>query len=197
MTLDPGAPDGAAPLRLNGANGHRPPPPSHDPPAPEVGRRRAPHGGYGLDTVEAVRQLVVSTALPLTAIAGRCGIGDTTVKNWVTRYGWKRPADAPPLGAPKPEFDPALRRERLRLRLYRALGRQLTGLERRARDDGNERAEKDARTLAVLAKTLETLHQLDPEAGATVNRTETASRDELDADLAERIARWAAGGEGA
>lgn len=158
-------------------------------------RRLPPRGGYGLDKIEAVRRLVVDTDLPITEIAEQAGIAASTVRNWIQRYGWPRPASAPPLTAPRDPFDPAVRRARLTVRLYRAVGRELKRLERRTRAKNEQLAEKDARTLGILAKTLATLTELDRDDGAKVREPETVDRDQIDADLAERIARWAEGGE--
>lgn len=155
------------------------------------GRRKPPVGGYTIEIIERVRALVVRTNLPLVDIAAESGVSPSTIKNWVRRYGWPRPDGAPPLSGPRVEFDPAVRRARLAVRLYRVLGRQLTGLERRARDDGGERAEKDARTLGVLAKTLETLMELDRDDGAKVREPEPVDRGYLRLELARKIAAWA------
>ena len=158
-------------------------------------RRRPPAGGYAFDVIETVRRLVVETALPIDAIAEQTGPSASTIKIWIRKYGWTRPEGAPPFSVPRGEFDPDLRRAKLKVRLYRSLGRQLTGLEKRATGKGGETAEKDARTLGLLARTLETLTELDRDDGAKVKQPEPVDRDQLDADLAERIARWAKGGE--
>ncbi len=163
---------------------------------PPGARRAPPRGGYPPEKVEAARRLVVGTDMPLTAIAAAVHVSDSTVKNWVQKYGWPRPAGAPPLGVPRAAFDSRDRRAKLAVRLYRAVGRQLTGLEKRARDGDEGLAEKDARTLGLLARTLTTLTELDRDTGSNVKEPEIADRDTIDADLAERIARWAREGEG-
>lgn len=158
-------------------------------------RRRPPVGGYAFDVIETVRRPIVETAMPIDAIARQTGVSASTIKIWIRKYGWTRPEGAPPFSAPRDEFDTDLRRVRLKVRLYRALGRQLTGLEKRATGKGGETAERDARALGLLARTLETLIAFDRDDGAKVKQPEPVDRDELDADLAERIARWAKSGE--
>jgi hypothetical protein len=143
--------------------------------------------------VERVRDLVTGTTLPLGEIARRIGISHTTVGNWTRHAGWRRPTGAPAL-LTRATGDFALRRERLLMRLYRVLARQLDGIEQRARGEDGGAIEKDARTLGVLAKTLETLIALGRDDGASRMEPEFAERDEMDAALAERITRWAKGG---
>jgi transposase-like protein len=190
-TIAPGAPDAAdsAPA----ATLPPAPPPATTPAAkrrPPSPRRCPP------EKVEAVRRLVVGTDMPITAIAAAEGVSDSAVRNWVHKYNWPRPEGAPPLGVPRRQLDSTERRAKLTVRLYRAVGRQLKGLETRARDAKEAFTEKDARTLGLLARTLTTLTELDRDTGSNVREPEIADRDTIDAELAERIARWAAGEEG-
>lgn len=143
--------------------------------------------------VAAVGELVTGTSLALGEIARQTGVSESTVKNWLVKRNWRRPAEAPQLRARGPG-DHSVRRARLQTRLYRVLGRQLDAIEARARREDSETIEKDARTLGVLAKTLETLNALGRDDGARMTEPEFADRDELDAALAERIKRWAEGG---
>lgn len=192
--------EGAAPARV--PNGADPPattalPPVLPPVTAPAARRKAPPGGYPPEKIEAVRRLVVGTDMPLSAIAVAEEVSESTVKKWVAKHGWQRPEGAPPLGVPHAQFDTRDRRAKLAVRLYRAVGRQLTGLEKRARNLDDVFTEKDARTLGLLARTLTTLTELDRDTGSNVREPEIADRDTIDADLAERITRWARGGEGA
>jgi transposase-like protein len=143
--------------------------------------------------VERVRDLVTGTALPIVEIARQTGISHSTVGNWIRKGGWRRPPGAPAMLSRAAE-DFTLRRARLLVRLYRVLGRQLDGIEQRAREEDGGAIEKDARTLGVLAKTLETLIALGRDDGASRTEPEFAERDEMDAALADRITRWAKGG---
>jgi hypothetical protein len=106
-----------------------------------------------------------------------------------------RPHGAPPLQGPRRRPGIADRQREYVARLHHAFGRQLAQLEKRAKEERGQALEKDARSLGVLAKTLETLIELDRD-GAKVGEPEPPDRDveELDADLAARIEAWAAGG---
>jgi len=152
--------------------------------------------------IESVRQLVEGTTLSQGEIARRSDVSASLVSTWRHRYGWTRPEGAPL----RPDFggvssDPAerteTRRKRMIARLYRIFDRQAGGLEARAKTLGTTTEEKDARTLGVLARTLETLIELDRDDGAKLGEPEPRDRDldQLDADLAARIAAWAEEGE--
>jgi hypothetical protein len=139
---------------------------------------------------ERVRALVEGTSLPIRVVAEQTGVSRTTVSSWMARNNWPRPD-----GAPRFSGD-ATRgggRARLVARLHTTFGRQLATLEKRAKDAGEETLEKDARTLGVLAKTLETLIELDRD-GAKVTKPEPVDRDAIDAELARKIENWARGG---
>ena len=157
---------------------------------------RPPIRRYSHDFVEKVRLAYEQERTPIKTLAARFGIGQGTIQNWSTKYDWTRPDGAPPLQGPRRRYGSADQRRELVARLHRTFGRQLAALEKRAKDGGGETLEKDARTLGVLAKTLETLIELDRDDGAKVGEPEPVDRDveELDADLAARIAEWAAGG---
>jgi hypothetical protein len=145
------------------------------------------------EVVAAVRDLVTGTPLPLSGIARQTGVSESTVKNWLAKHNWQRPAEAPRLRS-RGVGDHSVRRARLQTRLYRVLSRQLDAIEARARREDGETIEKDARTLGVLAKTLETLNALGRDDGARMTEPEFADRDELDAALAKRIKHWAESG---
>jgi transposase-like protein len=177
-------------MQTNGATGPATPRPALES-APNIARlplRRFPDA-----VVERVRDLVTGTGLPIGEIARQTGISHSMVGNWIRKGGWRRPPDAPAMLSRAAE-DFTLRRARLLVRLYRVLGRQLDGIEQRARADDGGAIEKDARTLGVLAKTLETLIALGRDDGASRMEPEFAERDEMDAALADRITRWAKGG---
>ncbi len=161
---------------------------------PSDGRqqRRAPIRAHPVELRERVKALYENTAKSLKEIGEETGVGRTTINTWARQDDWMRAAGAPP---PRTEiYDRRNRRGRLMSRLYRVYGRQLATLEKRAGKNATT-DEKDARTLSVLAKTLETLIALDRDDGAKTAEPEPADRDRLNADLARRIKEWAERGE--
>lgn len=145
------------------------------------------------DVVADVGRRVMETAEPLVAIAAETGVAQTTILRWMRENDWRRPADAPPSRvAAKADF--AAQREKLMARLYRALGRQLEAIERRGREGNDgDMTEKDARALGHIAKTIDTLSTLDRDDGGMRQEPESFDRGTVEADLAEKIRRWAAG----
>lgn len=160
------------------------------------GRRGPPLRAYPIEMVEWVKALVTGTDMTREEIAEETGVSAGTVRRWTRIYDWERPLLPPPRPRKAPaKTEPGDRRQQLASRVYRNLARQLGHLEKRLNIGSRESAEKDARTLGVLAKTLLTLKELDRD-GAKVGEPERTDRDveELDADLAARIEAWAAGG---
>jgi transposase-like protein len=192
MTIVETATPAGAPMPLPLSNGA-------DGPA-RVAARELPMRGFAFrypeHVREAVRRDVEGTTRTIREIAEEHGVGQSTISAWIRKYGWRRPTGAPPLRIAGGGRDRAGQRVRLVARLHTTFSAQLAALEKRACETQGDSIDKDARTLGVLAKTLETLMQLDRDDGAKVKEPEPADRDldELDADLADRIARWAAGG---
>jgi transposase-like protein len=149
---------------------------------------------YSPEVVERARQLYEGSAHSIEDIAAGMGIAQSTIGAWAKKHRWTRPEGAPRPAGPRRKAVERSTPAQLCQRMHRALGRQLTKLEQRVEIASRDSAEKDARTLGVLAKTLETLMQLDRNDGAKVNKPEPVDRDELDADLAKRIEAWARGG---
>lgn len=152
-----------------------------------------PGEAYADDVVQRVRRLVEKTTLPLREIAALEGPSKTTILKWSRDNGWLRPPV--PGGLPHramADEDLVAMREDMVLRLHRTLARQLNAIERRTGEP--EAAEKDARALAVLAKTYETLTALGHEGERSQKEPELPNRDDVTARLAETIARWAEGG---
>lgn len=159
------------------------------------GRHLPPLRRFDDATIAEVQRQVTATAEPLHRIAAATGVSLTTVSKWTRDNGWLRPPGAPPPRVAA-RIDFAAEREKLTGRLYRALGRQLAEIERRGRAEADgAMTEKDARALALVAKTLDTLSALDRDAGAMRQEPELPNRAELEADLARRIAKWAEGGD--
>ncbi|MCB1495653.1 MAG: hypothetical protein KDJ86_07705, partial [Bauldia sp.] len=115
---------------------------------------------------------------------------------------WTRPPDAP-RAAPRREGGTAGRRLATSLddagsvmgRLIGAVDRQVAMIETRLRKQGAAVEEKDARILGNLAKTLATLMALERDGGAKPDRAEPSDRGQFRAELARKIAAWAAEGE--
>jgi len=116
-----------------------------------------------LDQWAAIRVAYETTVLPLRDIAARHGVSHVSVAKRAERQAWLRPGEAPPLPDEAAE-------EKLVARLYRTFEKQVAELELRFANGEGGVDEKDARTLAVLARTLETLGKLregaDDAAGA-------------------------------
>jgi len=140
---------------------------------------------------QAVRGRYEATLDPLRDIAEAFGTTVGALSAQAKRGGWLRPGAGAVLSA---EGDDG----KLLGRLFRAFERQVTDLEQRFAAGGGSVEEKDARTLAVLAKTFETLSKLRDERGEDVDAA-TVDLDELTARFAQRLAalgpyRLAAGG---
>ncbi len=157
-----------------------------------------------LDAIAALkaeaRREVEGTTLSLYEIARRMDIAASTLSKWKAEEHWVRPDGAPTQPhfggkAPPRKQTPEERSRDMIGKLYRVFVRQAGDLEARAARPGATTEEKDARTLSVLAKTLETLIALDRDDGAKTAEPEPADRDRLNADLARRIKEWAERGE--
>jgi hypothetical protein len=106
-----------------------------------------------LDQWAAIRVAYETTAVPLRELAAGHGVSHVSVAKRAERQGWLRPGEAPPLPDGAAE-------EKLVARLYRTFERQIAELELRFAGAEGGVEEKDARTLSVLARTLETLAKL-------------------------------------
>lgn len=106
-----------------------------------------------LDQWATIRVAYETTAVGLRDIAAIHGVSHVSVAKQAERHGWLRPGEAPPL----PD---GVAEEKLVARLYRTFERQVAELELRFAGGEGGVEEKDARTLSVLARTLETLAKL-------------------------------------
>ena len=160
--------------------------------------------GHDASLMIAARQLVEETTLSQAKIAGELGISATMLSNLKKQEGWVRPAGAPTgpkygSGVWRYLADAAqVVRRRLRLiaRLYLACERQLKAVEARLGGEAPGVEEKDVRVLGLIAKTLETLMALERDDGAKAKAAEPVDREQLNAELARRIKKWAEGREG-
>ena len=105
------------------------------------------------DQWAAIRVVYETSQLGLREIAALHGVSHVSVTKQAARHGWLRPGEAPPLPDEAAE-------EKLVARLYRTFERQVAELELRFANGEGGVDEKDARTLSVLARTLETLAKL-------------------------------------
>jgi hypothetical protein len=162
--------------------------------APVQREHRLPIRAHPPELRARVRTLYEETDKPLAEISGVTGVGKTTISGWARQDHWIRAAGAPAARTEGGGRSGQGRHARLMGRLFRVYGRQLATLEKRAGTDGTT-DEKDARTLAVLAKTLETLIALDRDDGAKATQPESVNRGDYRAELARHLSRWAEEGE--
>jgi transposase-like protein len=132
-------------------------------------------------------------------IAADLGVSASLVSRWVKQENVERPPGAPKAPAmrapgrgraPGTRAKPAVRRRAMVDRLFKAFARQVAAIEPRLCAADVDLLDPDARTLGVLAKTLETLFELDRD-GAKVGEPEPRDRGHLRLELARKIAAWA------
>lgn len=181
--------------------------PPTQPPAGDVlfrSRRSVPGGRLGTalsdpKTFAALRRAVEETDGSLREIAERFDVPRSSFARWVRGIGWTRP-DAAPKAGRAVATDPDDQRRvtsfaqvrTVRLRLLRAVDLQVTQIAARMAADKTAVDERDARALAALAKTLETLMALERDDKKTIKKTEPVDRGDIRAALERRIARWVA-----
>ena len=129
-----------------------------------------------------IRAAYEGSDLAVTAIARAYGISTDTIWGRAKRGRWQRRRRRDETPAAEP-----LDRNVLVARLFKAVERQIAEVERRF--DGTappSLEEKDARTLAALARTLELLIGLEKQAGRDDGEPEP-DIDEFRLDLARRL----------
>jgi hypothetical protein len=139
--------------------------------------------GPSLEAVAQARRLFETTALAVAAIARETGIKRSTLADRARREGWRRPE---PVGAEQAERR-GLRIDGLRAKIETEIRR----MERTLSDSGVGGAERMARTLASLVRTLRELTRYDIErqAAAEVQDDVVGDVDGLRRALAERLDR--------
>jgi hypothetical protein len=146
---------------------------------------------------------VTETTDSYAEIADALGVPRGTLQAYVARQDWPRPEGALKATV-RADGSPVTRRRlaatiddagSVKVRLLRAVDRQIGKIETRLRKRGADIEDRDSRILGNLAKTLATLMAIG-EGDATAREAEPVNREELEADLARRIKRWAEGGEG-
>jgi hypothetical protein len=158
--------------------------PAPDGPArPKRKRRAGPPDRRQRFDWRAIRAAYESGLRSQVELAADYGINASTINYHKTREGWAEPAETPRLGINDGD------RVMLVLRLFRMVDAQIGEIERRlTAADGSGPDEKDARTLAALARTIELLIDLEaktrPEAPAA---PEEGDEDAFRTELARRI----------
>lgn len=137
--------------------------------------------------IAEARRLWEAGSLNEVEIEAKTGIPRGTLRSRASREGWLRPR--PPTASAVLR---AADRVSLVARLFRSFERQIADLERRFSLEG-EADEKDARMLAVLAKTFETLNGLKAEEER--KQDDAVDLGRLRAELAARLRGL--GGDGA
>lgn len=139
------------------------------------------------------RRLYEDLGLSVAVIAERLGVTTRPVYTHAKLEQWVRPLDY--TGALSLNHVGPLQRKRMIARLYGAFERQVRDLEARLTAlDGREADDRDARTLATLAQTLDRLVALDASITAQPadgsddpERDEEPDIDEFRRDLARRL----------
>ncbi len=134
-----------------------------------------------------IRRSYTQTNEPVSAICDRFGISAGSLYSRARRESWPKRRQTRDAAKPAGLAGPAQRHE-LVARLYETLRQQMTAIEKRLQlmpdlDDTNATAtaERDARTLSTLVRTLEKLIELQGDAIKGPGKVEDASA-ESDAD---------------
>lgn len=138
----------------------------------------------------AVRALFEAGTVPVTEIAAAFGVDPSTVRRRAAADGWAAPAGRPRVRRGTAPERGGVGRRTLIDRLFAAFERQMDDIETRLADAGEAGGERDARMLGVLAKTLETL--IDLERAATGGEADKQGAPDLDAareEIARRLER--------
>jgi hypothetical protein len=131
-----------------------------------------------------IRSTYEQSALPVSVIAKAYAVRERAVYERAASEGWiaRRTQGAAPI------LERALDRSVLVSRLFHAVERQIAEIERRFVDmAGNGADERDARTLAALARTIELLIGLERQTKPETSDAPEADIDEIRRDLARRI----------
>ena len=151
--------------------------------APEIETEGEGHDAFAPPPWAEIRAAYVGSRLTVAAIAEAYGITRDRLWTRARRENWPRRRDhtrTPDIGEP-------LDRRTLVGRLFRAVERQIAEIERRfERDVASIPDEKDARTLAALARTLELLIGLERGVARDTDDPEP-DLDEFRLDLARRL----------
>jgi transposase-like protein len=168
--------------------------------APDITRTNPLTMAHWHDPVrEAARLAYVEGDETVKEIAQRLGSSEGTIRRWARKYGWPRRGHEGRRYRRKAVS--VLARENLIARLYSALSRNLTQLERSMADDeaaaggGNERS---TRALGAIARTMEKLKDVEPgtdptaaaapKSGRSASATaELEEAERLRLELADRI----------
>lgn len=156
------------------------------------------------DKREKLRRQVTETTRAQRDIAREWKVHPSTLGRWIAAECLQRPEGAPKATRPKDGGPAGMARLAssmadagiVQARILRAVDRQVGKIHMRIRKKGADIEERDSRILGNLAKTLGTLMQIGT-GGKTSNQAEPPDRDEdVEAQLAERIKKWARGEQG-
>lgn len=139
---------------------------------------------------DRARGLYEGDGILIGDIAEAMGVTTSTVRRWARLGGWQR-GERPIPRRRKADAEADTDRGAMVRRLMLAFARQVAEVEARLGPAGKPAGERDARTLGVLAKTLETLIELDRAARGGDGGGDEAGKD-ADAvreDIARRIDR--------
>ncbi|MEZ5841415.1 MAG: hypothetical protein R3D02_13645 [Hyphomicrobiales bacterium] len=161
-------------------------------------QRRKGASRHGDAVWDEVRRLYEGGVVPVAEICRTTGVSGSGLRYRARTLGWTRRGPASP-GVGAVAFshrigtDQRVDRSRLVERLYRALDRQMQDIEERLAGlgEGGSAGEREARTLAALARTLDKLIELEEAAGrpGEAEKVEERDRERFRAELARRLAR--------
>lgn len=131
-----------------------------------------------------IRSTYEHSSVPVAMIAKAYAVRERAVYERAAKEGWT----ARRTQSSNPTPDAPLDRSVLVRRLFKAVERQIAEIERRLSSlPATGADEKDARTLAALARTIELLIGLERQARPETTEAPEADVDELRRDLARRI----------
>jgi len=129
-----------------------------------------------------IRSTYEESALPVSVIAKAYAIRERAIYERAAREAWTGRRAQPAT------FDRPLDRSVLVSRMFHAVERQIAEIERRFVElSGTGADERDARTLAALARTIELLIGLERQAKPDASEAPEADIDDIRRDLARRI----------
>ncbi|HSI42395.1 MAG TPA: hypothetical protein VLA00_17755 [Xanthobacteraceae bacterium] len=152
------------------------------------------------EAVDEARRLYEHSRVPLTRIAEGLGISRSTLNQYRRRWGWVPRGQRIPEGeAPTPPPDTRANRRALIARLAARVEREIAAVEQLIAAAGlqpgaGNDAERAARTLAVLVRTLRELAALERAEPPSEDEEEPRDADTYRRELAATLDRLLAGG---
>ena len=143
---------------------------------------------------DEIRRLYEAGSVTVVALAALAGVSAPTIRRRARAEGWQKgeTGTEPDAASVVPVADaPPADRAALIAGLYRACAAHVADIEARVGVSAQNR-ERDARTLGILARTLDTLIDLDRRKAGEEAAEPEADIERLRADLAGRLARLSA-----